>query len=180
MPLSKFLSRIGQKYPTNKELEAQGVKSEKLQRRGIPDAPVPERSYGEDSNDYDDNFRREAQIPAYPQVVYQKQSTEEIQKILEKILEEKFQSITKEIESLKKISADVNKLAVQLDDKFEKIGAHLEAVKAEFEEKLSAHDSSMSGLSVEFRALRKVFDNVMPVMTDNVKELRDLVERMKK
>ena len=116
----------------------------------------------------------------YPQVIYQKQSTEEIQKLLERTLDEKFKDIAREIESVKKISSDISKLGIQLDGKFEKLSSQLDSVKTEFEEKLSAHDSSMSGLNVEFRALRKVFDNVMPVLTDNVKELRDIVEKLKK
>jgi len=178
MPLGKFLSRLGQRYPTDEELEEQGVKSERMHksraRQDIPDAPAPERSY--DNNE----FPSTPPVQNYPQVIYQKRSTEEIQKLLERTLDEKFKDIAREIESVKKISSDISKLGIQLDGKFEKLSSQLDSVKTEFEEKLSAHDSSMSGLNVEFRALRKVFDNVMPVLTDNVKELRDIVEKLKK
>lgn len=175
MPLSKLLRFKEGIFPSSKELEARGVKTERvvqdltenpMARVRIPEAPVP------------DADSEEHQVIT-PRIVEQRPSTEHMQKIIERIFDDRLKLFAKELEPVKKLEDDINKLSRQVDARFETLSKQIETSQTNFEAKVSEHDQVMTSLSVEIKALKRVFDNILPTFTDSIRELRSLLENKK-
>ena len=176
MPLSKLLRFRESKFPSSDELETRGVRTEKviqdltenpMARVRIPEAPVPSAD------------AEESQIRIAPRIVEPRQSTEQMQKIIEHIFDDRLKQFTKELEPVKKLEDDIAKLSRQIDTRFEMLSKQIETSQTNFEAKVSEHDQLMNDLSVEIKALKRVFDNIPPTFTDSIRELRSLLENKK-
>lgn len=183
MALHRLIGRR-EKFPTPEVLKERGVKSEILvndlsgnptpHTPRIPEAPSP----------HTDFLQREAEpeIELPERTIHTHHphhSTEELQRIMEQVLSEKLQEFGKELDAVKKVRDDVRYLSKQMDERFEKLNSHLENLQITFEEKVDEHQQTVEELSVELKALKRVFDSIMPAFTDNIRQMRDIIENKK-
>jgi len=180
MVLHKLIGRK-ERFPTPETLRDRGVKSEILtndlsgnpvQQTPIPEAPSPHIDFLKRMEDAQEIELPEPRIRTH----HPHHSTEELQRIIEQVLSDKLHEFTKELDSVRKVRDDVRYLSKQMDDRFEKLNQHLENLQITFEEKVDDHQQTVEELSIELKALKKVFDSLMPTFTDNIRQMRDIIE----
>ncbi|MEK6923499.1 MAG: hypothetical protein AABW84_02300 [Nanoarchaeota archaeon] len=182
MVLHKLLGRK-ERFPTPEILKERGVKSEILtndlsgnpvQQTPIPEAPSPHIAFLQREEEPEIELPERAIHTHHPH-----HSTEELQRIMEQVLSEKLNEFGKELDAVKKVRDDVRYLSKQMDERFEKLNSHLENLQITFEEKVDDHQQTVEELSVELKALKRVFDSIMPTFTDNIRQMRDIIENKK-
>lgn len=102
-------------------------------------------------------------------------STEEY---IEAIIDEKWTELEADVEKIvewkNRSEQRITQLAQQvsdLKDRFEKLHAALIG-------KIETYDKNILEVGAEIKAMEKVFSKVLPVFTDNVKQLSDITEKM--
>jgi len=108
-----------------------------------------------------------------------KPSTEEMQEIAEKIVEEKWKGSVKEIDSIKKWKDETETNLSNLSDRMTKLEMKMDSVEQAILGKVDEYGKSISDVGTELKAMQRVFQNTMPAFTENIKELQGLVEESK-
>ncbi len=106
-------------------------------------------------------------------------SKEEIEEIVESVVEEKMEDMVKEN---KKISDWKDKT----EDRISKIEQQLIDMKTNFDNlhkgvlgKIEEYDKGINDVGTEIKALEKVFQKILPTLTENVSELSRITQGMK-
>jgi archaellum component FlaC len=105
---------------------------------------------------------------------------ERIEELAEAIIDEKWNEIVKSINKIadwkERTESKITKLEQQMDD-----------LKASFEQlhqgilgKIGEYDKNLVNISAEIKAMDKVFQKVLPVMTENVNELSRITQDLKR
>ncbi len=105
---------------------------------------------------------------------------ERIEELVEAIIDEKWNEIVKSINKI----ADWKE---RTESKITKLEQQMEDLKASFEQlhqgilgKIGEYDKNLVNISAEIKAMDKVFQKVLPVMTENVNELSRITQEMKR
>ncbi len=125
----------------------------------------------------------EPQLEPAPQSVTDAEesySDERIEEVAEAIIEEKWNSIVKEIN---KIIDWKNKLEARI----EAIEKREEEIKKDFEslhqgvsDKVSSYDKSISEVGSDVKAIESIFKKILPTLTSNVNELSRITKSLRK
>lgn len=106
-------------------------------------------------------------------------SKEEIEQIVESVVEEEIEDVNKD---LKKFSEWKDKT----DDRLAKIEQMIVDLKANFDGlhsgvlgKIEEYDKGITDVGTEIKALEKVFQKILPTLTENVSELSRITQTMK-
>lgn len=105
--------------------------------------------------------------------------TEDIEKITESIINEKWDKINTE---LKNMTDWKNELSKQLDSyrkKVEDLENKLSETQNAMIGKVDEYNKSLGNVNVEIQAMGKVFEKLIPEFTSNVKELSEIVKKHK-
>ena len=105
--------------------------------------------------------------------------TEDIEKITESIISEKWDKINTE---LKNMTEWKNELSKQLDSykkKVEDLDNKLAQTQTAMIGKVDEYNKSIGDVNVEIQAMGKVFEKLIPEFTSNVKELSEIVKKHK-
>jgi len=105
--------------------------------------------------------------------------TEDIEKITESIINEKWDKINTE---LKNMTDWKNELSKQLDSykkKVEDLENKLSETQNAMIGKVDEYNKSLGDVNVEIQAMGKVFEKLIPEFTSNVKELSEIVKKHK-
>ena len=108
-----------------------------------------------------------------------KPSTEEMQEIAEKIVEEKWKSAEKEIDTIRKWRDETETNLSNLSDRMTKLEMKMDSVEQAILGKVEEYGKSISDVGTELKAMQRVFQTTMPAFTENIKELQGLVEETK-
>lgn len=107
------------------------------------------------------------------------QALDTIQQVLEQIIEEKWQSASADLSSIK-TSVKANKAnSDNLDDKISKLNQRLDSIQNVMLGKTEDYNKTLSDVNVELQAFEKVIDRLIPTISDSIKELRDLIDDLK-
>lgn len=104
----------------------------------------------------------------------------EIEEVAESIIDEKWEEF---MENVKKLS----EWKGQIEGRFVKIEQDISSLKERFEVlnkgvlgKIGEYDKNISEVGTEIKAMEKVFQKIMPTLSQNVNELSRITESMKK
>jgi DNA-binding transcriptional MerR regulator len=104
-------------------------------------------------------------------------SVEEIERILEQIIEEKWSDVEDKLGVMEqwknKVEKDIEKIASKVED----FKSRVDAIEVAITAKVDEYGKSMQEVSVEMQALEKVMGKLVPTLTDSIKELKEVTEK---
>jgi len=106
--------------------------------------------------------------------------TEDIEKIAEGIIDEKWDKISASLDELKTWKKNIENQVNSLKDTVNKMDTKLSDTQKAIVSKVNDYNSSLSDVNVELKAMSKVFDKVLPTFTDNVKKLSVITTKISK
>lgn len=171
----------------------------------MPQQPLPPLQYPEQEQyaqsppegamaqqDYVEQPVQYPQMPQYPQQQQYPQEmpeqyasslsfeTQRIEELAEAIIDEKWneivRSINKVIDWKERIEARVNKIEQQLED----LNKSMDTLHKGVLGKITDYDQNLTNVGAEIKAMEKVFQKVLPSLTESVSELSRITDGMKK
>lgn len=116
--------------------------------------------------------------PTTPVHVNQADQQADIEEYVEAIIDEKWTELEKDIQKVidwkSKSEQRVNEISQRVDDLKDRIDKLNSAILG----KIQQYDQTMQDVGADLRAMEKVFSKVLPVFTDNVKQLSDVADKM--
>lgn len=107
-------------------------------------------------------------------------SAEEIEELVESVIAEKWESISKEIGKMAEWKSDIDGKLIKMDQKIESMKDDFDKLHQAIIGKIGEYDRNILAVGSEIKAMEKVFSKVLPVFTDNVNELSRITDAMKK
>lgn len=105
--------------------------------------------------------------------------TEDIEKIAEDIIEEKWTKLVGEVNEIKNWKDNVAKHIEETKGALDKLDTKINDVQKAILGKVGEYNQSIKDVNVELKAMSKVFEKILPTFTDNVKKLSALRARPK-
>ncbi len=120
------------------------------------------------------------QKEAQPQTNRVAVDLDEIQRILEEIIEEKWKESENTINSLIewKIMADTK--IKNMESQIKELSSRIDSLNTVLGQKAEAFNETIENVDTEIKALEKALNRLVPALSDNISELRDIVSNMKK
>jgi len=117
-----------------------------------------------------------------PQPMPQKPGVDldEIQRVLEEIISEKWRESEKVINDLNEWRAVVNTKIKDFDTRMSEFNSRIEALNTVLGQKAEAFNDTMSSVDTELKALEKALNRLVPTLSDNISELKSIVSGSKK
>lgn len=104
----------------------------------------------------------------------------DIEEIAEKIAEEKWSSVKKELEELTKWKDDSSAALEEMKQKFDELNTNIELFKKQLLERLTGYSDDIKDVSADIKAMDMVFKQILPELTSDVKELSGIIGKLKK
>jgi len=122
--------------------------------------------------------RKYGQYEQYIQ--YQYGWEEYINSLVESTVSEKFKEIKNEIEMIKVWKEKIDAETKTLKDSIENLNRRIDEVYQKVIGKIKDYDTTMKETSVEIKALHKALKTMISTISESVRELRGIVNEMKK
>lgn len=106
--------------------------------------------------------------------------TEDIEKIAEDIVDEKWTKLVGELNEIKNWKEAINEQVKEVKDAVSKLDSKLGDVQKAILGKVGEYNSSLKDVNVELKAMSKVFEKILPTFTDNIKKLSSITTKVKK
>ena len=103
----------------------------------------------------------------------------EIERILEEIVDERWKDVTGKFSSLETSRAKDETRINELDKRVTELARRLDEISSVVMTKVDEYKKTMEDVDVEIKALEKVMEKLVPSMTEQVKELKDVVGELK-
>jgi len=122
-------------------------------------------------------YEMEGQMPPQQGMEPEPEPTERIEEIAEAIIDEKWKELSsdmnKVIEWKEKTESRLTKLEQQLLD----IKASVDSLNSNLSNKISRYDQNITDVGTEIKAMEKVFQKVLPSLTENVNRLERISKK---
>jgi len=105
-------------------------------------------------------------------------STEEFETLAEKIIEDKWKTVEKELGEIKNWKGQVEGALVKIQEKVGVIGAAVEEIKTTISDKMADYSKNMDELLTDVQAMDMVFKRTLPEFTENVRTLSEAVSNL--
>jgi len=115
-----------------------------------------------------------------PQPMAQRQSminVDEIQRILEEIISEKWRESEDVIRSMIEWKASVSTKMKDLDTRISEFNVRLDSMNSVLGKKAEEFNQTMIEVDTEVKALDKALNKLVPALSDNISELKDMINR---
>lgn len=109
-----------------------------------------------------------------------KQSSADVEELAEKIIEEKWETVKKELDELKKWKEESATAMEDLGKTFDELGSSIEIFKKQLVERLTGYSEGITDLGTDIKAMDMVFKQILPQLTSDVKTLSGIVGKVKK
>ena len=103
--------------------------------------------------------------------------TEDIEKIAESIIDEKWEKVKGELDDLKTWKVDLDTQVKGFKSQLDTLGKRVDDAQNAMLGKVEEYNKSLGGVNVEIQAMGKVFEKIIPQFTENVNKLSELVDR---
>lgn len=163
------------------ELERQGYNSSQifdaLNQANLSgmDAPYTSPGMGMQQQPPMQDFGQQP-VQQFEQPAQQQMDREQVEEIVEAIIDEKWKEFERDIKLVidwkDKTESKIDQMGQQISD----LAGSLNTLQKSIIGKVSEYDKNLSNVGVEIKAMEKVFQNVLPSLTENVNKL----ERMSK
>jgi hypothetical protein len=117
-------------------------------------------------------------MPPPPQSERQ-ESTPAAEEIAEKIVEEKWQQLDAQLKSWQDWRDNVNARIERLEQSMQDTRGDLDNLHKAIVAKIGDYDKNLMDVGTELKAMEKVFQKVLPTLTENVSELGRLTQKIK-
>lgn len=104
---------------------------------------------------------------------------EKIERIMEQIIEEKWREVTDRFRTLTSWKGKIEEKVNMLEEQIKQLNAKFDDINKLLVGKISEYGETMENVGTEVKAIEKVMGNIVPNLTDNIKELRELVGKIK-
>jgi len=101
--------------------------------------------------------------------------TEDIEKIAESIIGEKWNRVKEELDSLTSWKTEIGTQVTEFKSQLEALDKKVADAQNAMIGKVDDYNKSLQGVNVEIQAMGKVFEKVIPKFTDNVNRLSEMV-----
>ena len=115
--------------------------------------------------------------PAHESSSSQELLTEDIEKIAESIIDEKWDKVKGELDDLKTWKVDLDTQVKGFKSQLDTLGNRVDDAQNAMLGKVEEYNKSLGGVNVEIMAMGKVFEKIIPQFTENVNKLSELVDR---
>jgi len=106
-------------------------------------------------------------------------SNEEIEELVESVIDEKWEDLTKDINKIVEWKNDVEVKLTKLEERFEGLRREFDKLHQAIIGKIGEYDKNILAVGAEIKAMEKVFSKVLPVFTENVNELDRITKSLK-
>ncbi len=105
---------------------------------------------------------------------------EEIEKILEEIVDERWKDVLNKFSQIEK-SISQNQIKIEeVEKKYNELSTRVDNLSAAVMEKVDEYQKTMENVDIEIKALEKVMQKLVPNLAEQVKELKEIVGTIKK
>ncbi|MCK5630605.1 MAG: hypothetical protein KAI26_08345 [Nanoarchaeota archaeon] len=106
--------------------------------------------------------------------------SERIEEIAEAIIDEKWEEIAKNINKIIEWKDTIEAKIQGLDEDFKRLKLDFDKLHTSILGKVGEYDQHILNVGTEIKAMEKVFQKILPTLTENVSQLSRVTERMKK
>ena len=106
--------------------------------------------------------------------------SERIEEIAEAIIDEKWEEIAKNINKIIEWKDTIEGKIQGLDEDFKRLKLDFDKLHSSILGKVGEYDQHILNVGTEIKAMEKVFQKILPTLTENVSQLSRVTERMKK
>ncbi len=143
-------------------------------------APLPPPSFGPQTSLTPSPLSGDSLIPAPPSGAggsSQELLTEDIEKIAESIISEKWNKVKEELDSLTSWKTEIGTQVTSFKSQLEALDKKVADAQNAMIGKVDEYNKSLGGVNVEIQAMGKVFEKIIPQFTDNVNRLSEIVDK---
>lgn len=105
---------------------------------------------------------------------------DEIQRVLEEIIEEKWKESEKKLLKINEWKSAVNSKIRDFDTRLSELNKRVDALHTILGQKAEAFDETMRSVDTEIKALDRALNRIVPILSDNISELKGVVGELKK
>jgi len=106
-------------------------------------------------------------------------SKEEIEQIVESVVEEKIEEVNKGISKIVEWKEKTDERIAKIEQMIVDLKANFEGLHSGVIGKIEEYDKGITDVGTEIKALEKVFQKILPTLTENVSELSRITQSMK-
>jgi DNA-binding transcriptional MerR regulator len=185
-PKDTILELRQQGIPNNQivqQLQQQGYKSHEIFDAMNQMDIQPADAMGAAGDDPPPPMRSPPQAPMPPPIQAPVNSlddqTEKIEEIAESIIEEKWTELISNVNKIIDWKDKTESRLTKIETNFENIKNNFDKLHTGILGKISEYEHGMTDLGTEIKALEKVFQKILPTLTENVNELSRITKSMK-
>ncbi len=182
LPVNQIKNMRGQGLDNNQIIQA-------LQKEGYSstdifdgmnqaDMPSPQDASSESQQPQPaPNPSQNTEQPTPQQGNYDNSATNE--ELIEAMIDERWQELTKDFNKVIEWKKTAEDKIVSLEQKFDDLKGEFDKIHQSILQKVDEYDKNISHVGAEVKAMEKVFSKVLPMFTENVKELSNITKEMK-
>ena len=110
---------------------------------------------------------------------YDDASLDKFDEIAEAIIDEKWKELKGYVEKIVEWKSKVEGRIVKIEDEMQSLENQVVGLQKALMQKVQNYDRHITDVATEIKAMEKVFQKIIPSLTDNVTELSSVVSRMK-
>jgi hypothetical protein len=145
----------------------------------------PPQNYSENTNNQIQNplgnqmFTYPSEMPNINQNTIEQISIERIEEIAEAIIDEKWNEIVRSINKIIDWKERTEEKIIRIDQKFIELRKDFESLNHGVLNKIDDYDKNLGDLGVEIKAMERVFQKIIPSLTENVHSLEKITTKFK-
>ncbi len=121
----------------------------------------------------------EPELPK-PEPVQASGGKDNIERLLEQIIEEKWKGVTNKLDAIENWKAGIDAKMEAIDKGIASLNGRIDKVQTSAASRVDEYDRTMQDVQTEMKALEKIMGKLIPSMTDTIKELREIAEETKR
>jgi prefoldin subunit 5 len=138
-------------------------------------------SYGSQGSNQQMSSQSQAGLPSQEMMNRGNEvSAEEIEELVESVIAEKWETVTKDINKMTEWKSEVDSKLIRMEQKIESMKDEFDKLHQAVIGKIGEYDRNILSVGTEIKAMERVFSKVLPVFTENVNELSRITENIKK
>ena len=160
------------------QAEIKGAVNEPMAPPQIPDISVPQQQFMPQSIQPTPEISTGPKISSTSPKISE-DLVDELQRIIEKIISEKWEDIDKKMEELEVWKASVDQKVNNAINRIKEFEKRLDEFSASLLKKEDEFKKSMDNVNIEMQALEKMMGKLIPSLADEIKELKSVINKIK-
>lgn len=198
-PIEQVLEMVNQGIPNEeiiRKLQAQGFSNTDIQeaisqaqtkasiestyQEEIPPAPPSPQMQPSVLNTNPQQTFTQPEPEMQPQPLPSRDTDERIEEIAESIIDEKWQRVVEDIGDLSVWKDKIKTEITSIKQEVLRIESRFESLQKSIMGRIKEYDTQVGDVGTDVRAIEKLLQNILKPLTNNVKELKRITEKLKK